>query len=399
MRVDGARPIAVRVDSAGPVAVGVDGVWLALVRGGGDRAGTPGGRGDGLLGHHRQVTAGRVVVGGGRDGPVGVGPLRGRPVQVALRPGTVGGGGSPVLASGAVAGFGYDRTLVLPVVPTGARAQRSRLGPGEAAARRFGVPLGVSDSRLGAGALRRPVGAGLLVVRATGRLVVDVTVGVRGSIGVTDGELLPVAVHPRPVVVAGLTGMAAPLVAGTPRVVSGGAAVGVLDGPVRGGAVGFPARLGRPTALRSPGRRPGRATPVRIAVGRLGSAWALGVPVGIAVAPLRIVVRIAVGLTPVGPTWIRLTPVGPTWVGLAAVGLTSVGLTARVPVGGASLGRLEAATVPAIPVRRVPVDVGLGVPLTGALVSLGRRAGDTGRLWTGVGPGDTVASAYRLDGR
>ncbi|AEB46537.1 hypothetical protein [Micromonospora maris] len=384
MRVDGARPIAVRVDGAGPVAVGVDVVWLALLWGGGDRAGTPGGRGDGLLGHHRQVTAGRVVVGGGRDGTVGVGPLRGRPVQVALRPGPGRGGRSPGLASGAVAGVGYDGTLVLPVVSTGARAQRPRLGPGEVAARRFGVPLGVSDSRLGAGELRRPVGAGLLVVRPTGWLVVDVTVGVRGSIGVTDGELLPIAVHPRPVVVAGLTGVAAPLVAGTPRVVGGGAAVGVLDGSVHGGAAGFPAGLGCPTALRSPGRRPGRATPVRIAVGRLGSTWALGMPVGIAVAPLRIVVRIAVG---------------PTWVRLAAVGLASVGLPPGVPVGGVSLGRLEAATVPAIPVRRVPVDVGLGVPLTDALVALDRRAGDTGRLWTGVGPGDTVASAYRLDGR
>ncbi|PMR57837.1 hypothetical protein C1A38_27815 [Verrucosispora sp. ts21] len=225
-------------------------------------------------------------------------------------------------------------------------------------------------------------------MRPTGRLVVDVAVGVRGGIGVTDGELLPVAVHPWPVVIAGLTGVAAPLVAGTPRVVVGGAAVGVVDGPVVGRAAGLPARIGRPTALRSPGRRPWRATPVRIAVGRLGAAWALAVPVGIAVAPLRIVVRITVGLTPVGPTW----------VGLASVGLTSFGLPPGVPVGGASLGRLEAATVPAIPVRRVPVDVGLGVPLTGALIALGRRAGDTGRLWTGIGPGDAVASAYRLDG-
>ncbi|GAA0400836.1 hypothetical protein GCM10009541_49960 [Micromonospora gifhornensis] len=164
VRVDSAGPIAMRVDGVGPVAVGVDGVWRALMWGGGDRAGTPGGRGygsipfrggrDGLLGHHRQVTAGRALVGGGRDGTVGVGPLRGRPVQMTIRPGPVGDCRSPVLASGAVAGLGYDGTLVLPVVSTGARAQRSRLGPGEVAARRFGVPLGVSDDRLGAGALR-----------------------------------------------------------------------------------------------------------------------------------------------------------------------------------------------------------------------------------------------------
>ncbi|WP_204032733.1 hypothetical protein [Micromonospora qiuiae] len=291
-----------------------------------------------------------LAVGRGGDGSVEVGPLRGR--LVGREPFGVAHAGPEIVVPGTV-GRRRARPLVLAVVPAGARPQRCRLWPGQAADRRAGERLWVSCCRRGADASRRPVGVSPLVARFANRLVVDVTVRVRGTVRVPDAELLPVPVHPEALVVRGLAGVAAPLVA---RALLGTVAgVPTARGLGRsrwgGGPTPLLARLRHPVGLRLAGRNR-RGVPVLVAVGWLGSAWPLGVAVGLALVPsVGVAAGVAVGVTMARPLGV-------------ALGFAPVGVALRVAAGF-------------------------------ALVAAGRCAGR--RTWgADVGPGDSVAPAGRL---
>ncbi len=328
--------------------------------GGGDGWGVLRCRGDRKVGHHRQVRSiglRWLAVGRGRDGSVEVGPLRGRSVGREPFGGRCVG---PEIVAPRSVGRGRGRPLVLAVVPAGVRPQRSRLGPGQAAARRPGERLWLPCRRLGPGVPGRPVGVSPLVARLATRRVVDVTVRVRGTVRVPDAELRPVPVHPEAIVVRGLAGVAAPLVAGALLgTVAGVPAARGLGRSLRGGGpTPLLARLRQPTGLRPaglawPAGRDRRATvPVLVAVGRFGSARPLGVAVGLAlVSSVGVAAEVALGFTMAGPLRV-------------AVGLASVGVALRVAVGLAS-------------------------------VAAGRGAGRRARR-ADVGPGDSVAPTGRL---
>ncbi|SFB79717.1 hypothetical protein SAMN05216284_101123 [Micromonospora sediminimaris] len=328
-----------------------------------------------MVRHHRQVPAAWILVGCRGDRPFGVGQRSGRPVDEPLRAGTVRcADRSPVGLR-----LLWFRPLVLAMVPSAARSQRSGRGPGQVATRRSAVRLLIRRRRFRAS----PTGirADPFVGRGRDRFVVDKAVRVRSGVRIAAAdEVGAVTVHQWAVGAGRLPGVVTPLVARARGGVFRRPAVGTFHRAVCGGG---PARLlvhlGSPAGFRTGGRGHRRAAPVVVAASRLGAS----------ARPVRVRLGFALATS--------------LWFGsrvsvVATVRVTPFGLLPGVPLRAASRVPVRVALVAAaIRVAWVGKPIGftlvasIDIPVRVTLVASWWCAG-TGALRAEVRPDDPVAT-------